>query len=50
MDASWTDEETCKLIDLWSEDAIQAMLCHTLIKCFFRGSVNAGWKGSAGTF
>ena len=31
MDASWTDEETYKLIDLWSEDAIQALLCHTLI-------------------
>ena len=47
MAASWTDEETYKLIDLWSEDAILAMLCHTLINC---GSVNAGWKGSAGTF
>ena len=39
MAANWMDRETNKLIDLWSEDAIQAMLCHTLINCFFRGSI-----------
>ena len=49
MAASWTDEETYKLID-YGANAIQAILCHTLIYLFFRGSVNAGWKGSAGTF
>ena len=48
MAASWMDEETYKLTDLWSIDAIQAMLCHTLINCFFFfcGSVGVGWKGS----
>ena len=24
--ATWTEEETTKLIEIWSEDAIQAML------------------------
>ena len=36
MAASWMDEETYKLNDLWSEEAIQA-----LISLFFHGSVNA---------
>ena len=31
MAASWTDEETFKLIDFWSEDAIQAMLEGSLV-------------------
>ena len=35
MATNWMDEETYKLTDLWSIDAIQAMLCHTLINCFF---------------
>ena len=24
--ASWTDEETCKLIEIWGDESIQAML------------------------
>ena len=51
MAASWTDEETFKLIDFWSEDAIQAMLegCRRDKDIFWRISQEMDAAGFAKT-
>ena len=51
MAASWTDEETFKLIDFWSEDAIQAMLegCRRNKDIFLRISQEMDAAGFAKT-